>query len=108
MRIQQVVYVRIQFKGPQAPHSTFFSTFDFHSRWRLSVTTQVDFRALMPQRSTTNHPPWVPFESRASERAHNVALEMSPGDWRYLASVKFADFRKFLRSETGDIAVQSL
>ena len=23
MRIQQVVYVRIQFKGPQAPHSTF-------------------------------------------------------------------------------------
>jgi hypothetical protein len=37
-----------------------------------------------------------------------VAWEMSPTDWRWLASVSFADFRKFVGSEAGDIAVESL
>jgi hypothetical protein len=37
-----------------------------------------------------------------------VGWEMSPTDWRRLASVTLADFRKYVGSETGDIAVESV
>jgi len=84
MRIQQVVYVRIQFKGPQAPHSTFFETFDFHSRWRLSVTI-LSARGLSlgpePQRSATRSIPraWVLLGPEPRRRAHNVGFGDEPG-----------------------------
>ena len=88
----------------------FFDTFDFLSRWRLSVnnpSVRGVFRTLSPRGQVYEGNFGGPEPRR---RALNVALEINPGDWRWLASVspKFADFRKFLRSQPGDIALQSL
>lgn len=37
-----------------------------------------------------------------------MGYKMDPADWRRLASVALTDFRKFLRSQAGDIAALSL
>ena len=73
----------------------FFDTFDFLSRWRLSVnnpSVRGVFRTLSPRGQVYKGNFGGPEPRR---RALNVALEISPGDWRWLASVSQSQVCRF-------------
>jgi len=83
-------------KGPQAPHSAFFF---FHSHGCLSVLRYDNCEGISQD---------CPRFLGPERRIHIMRFVDESGRLATIGVSHFADFRKFLRSEAGDIACLSL